>query len=175
MKTVRFVASILYTLSKAGGILLMVTAAYATLVLALFQWGQPSWLPVEVIQDHFRIFFPFTRATFLLGDYTLSFLITNISTLIFYGIFLLLLSEVFHAFKQSRLFTQSGVASLSRFYMTNLAAPVLFLVLLLFFGVEKGDILRITLLHIIIGVFAFFMAAIFKQGLLLQEEQDLTF
>ena len=50
-----------------------------------------------------------------------------------------------------------------------------FLVLLAFFGHEIIDILRITLLHLVIGVFAYFMAAIFKQGVHLQEEQDLTF
>jgi purine-cytosine permease-like protein len=64
---------------------------------------------------------------------------------------------------------------LSRFYLTNLIVPAAFLVLLAFFGHEIIDILRITLLHLVIGVFAYFMAAIFKQGVHLQEEQDLTF
>ena len=89
--------------------------------------------------------------------------------------FLWLLSGVFHAFKQVKLFTAKGVVQLSRFYITNLLVPFLFLLLFLLFRNEMSDLLRIILLHVIIGVFAYFMAAIFKQGLLLQEEQDLTF
>jgi hypothetical protein len=52
---------------------------------------------------------------------------------------------------------------------------LLFVILLLVFRAELFDMIRIGVLHLVIGVFAFFMAAIFKQGLLLQEEQDLTF
>ena len=148
MKTVRLIASALYGLSKAAGILLMTIAAYATLVLCLHHFVGGPWIPVEVNQQHFRIFYPFTHTTFLLGDYTLPYLITNIFTIFFYGIFLLLLSSVFHAFKQVRIFTHRGVERLSRFYKTNLLAPVLFLLLLLFFGLEMRDILQIILLHI---------------------------
>jgi hypothetical protein len=43
------------------------------------------------------------------------------------------------------------------------------------FGDEYIDVARIALLHLVIGIFAFFMATIFKQGFVLQEEQDLTF
>ena len=59
--------------------------------------------------------------------------------------------------------------------MINLIVPFVFLALIAVFGEEMIDIVRIILLHLVIGVFAFFMAAIFKQGLVLQEEQDLTF
>jgi hypothetical protein len=86
-----------------------------------------------------------------------------------------LLSGVFHAFKQDRLFTKNGLLQLSRFYMVNVIVPVVIMLLLLIFKQEVEDIVRITFLHLIIGVFAFFMAAIFKQGLVLQEEQDLIF
>jgi hypothetical protein len=59
--------------------------------------------------------------------------------------------------------------------MVNVIVPVVIMLLLLIFKQEVEDIVRITFLHLIIGVFAFFMAAIFKQGLVLQEEQDLIF
>jgi tryptophan-rich sensory protein len=110
-----------------------------------------------------------------LGDYTGSYLFTYLFTVAFYGLFLWLLSGVFHAFKQKKLFTEKGAVQLSRFYITNLLMPFLFLVLFLFFRNDMSDIIRIMFLHLVIGVFAYFMAAIFKQGLLLQEEQDLTF
>ena len=100
---------------------------------------------------------------------------SDLLTITFYGLFLWLLSGVFHAFKQTKIFTRKGVLQLSRFYMINLIVPFVFLALIAVFGEEMIDIVRIILLHLVIGVFAFFMAAIFKQGLVLQEEQDLTF
>jgi predicted permease len=90
-------------------------------------------------------------------------------------LFLWLLGGVFQAFKQERLFTKKGFSQLSRFYSVNLTVPVLILIILAVLGQEVQDIIRITFLHLVIGVFAFFMAAIFKQGLFLQEEQDLIF
>jgi hypothetical protein len=56
----------------------------------------------------------------------------------------------------------------------NLVVPSLFLIILAIIGHDLRDAIIIVFLHVMIGVFAFFMAAIFKQGLLLQEEQDLT-
>jgi hypothetical protein len=176
MSTVRFIARILFLLSRIAALVIMVVALYAIAVVLLSLFTNSSAVPIQVSDNGtFEIFFPFTRTPFLLGDYTASYLVSNLSVVTFYGLFLWLLSDVFLAFKQPKLFTVRGVNRLSRFYITNLAMPFLFLVLLMAFGHEMIDLLRITLLHIVIGVFAFFMAAIFKQGLLLQEEQDLIF
>jgi len=123
----------------------------------------------------FIIFYPFTHKTFLLGDYNSSYLTMMIVLLSFYSLFLWLLCRVFYAFKQQKLFTHASVIKLSRFYITNLVLPPLCLMIaILFYREMAGDFLVICLLHLVIGVFAFFMAAIFKQGLILQEEQDLT-
>ena len=175
MKAVRFVANILFYISRVFSILFFTITVYALAVLILSKLSHSSGLPVEIESDRFKIFYPFTRTTFLLGDYTASYLITSLFTIAFYGLFLWLLSEVFHAFRQTKLFTKRSVNRLSRFYITNLIAPVLFLILLACWSEEFSDIIRIIFLHLVIGVFAFFMAAIFKQGLLLQEEQDMTF
>ena len=175
MKTVRFAANILYYISRAFSFLFFIITVYALAVLALSAFTNSSLVPVKIENGSFKIFFPFTKTTFLLGDYTASYLITNLFTIAFYALFLWLLSGVFHAFRQKKLFTKRGVARLSQFYLTNLLAPVIFLLLLLIWSEEFSDIARIIFLHLVIGVFAFFMAAIFKQGLLLQEEQDLTF
>jgi hypothetical protein len=175
MKAVRFIAAILFYISRAGAILFLAIAGYATIVVLLSSTTSASWLPIETDGSYFTIFYPFTRTAFLLGDYTLSYLFTYLFTIGFYGFFLWLLSGVFQSFRQKKLFTQKGVVRLSRFYITNLAVPLLFLALLVAFRNEAGDMIRIMFLHLVIGVFAFFMAAIFKQGLVLQEEQDLTF
>jgi hypothetical protein len=176
MKTVRFVANLLFYFSRIGAIIFMLTALYAGIVILLFQYASNPGVPMTVLENgSFQIFYPFTNTPFLLGDYTTTYLVISLATIIFYGIFLWLLSGVFLAFRQEKLFTRKGVMRLSRFYITNLTVPVLLLVLLALFGQELTDIIRITFLHLLIGVFAFFMAAIFRQGVLLQEEQDLTF
>ena len=175
MKTVRFVAQILFHLTRTAAGLFFLVALYATIVLVLSTSGYSKSLPIDISdKGYFTIFYPFTTKPFLIGDYTKTYIITSLSTVALYAIFLWLLSGVFNAFRQDRLFTNRGVLQLSRFYVANLTVPVTCLVLLYIFGLELKDTVIITFLHLMIGVFAFFMAAIFKQGLLLQEEQDLT-
>jgi hypothetical protein len=58
--------------------------------------------------------------------------------------------------------------------MANLTVPAMVTIIFLFARIEIRDTVMLMFLHAVIGVFAFFMAAIFKHGLLLQEEQDLT-
>lgn len=176
MKTVRFIAGILYYLSRIFALIVSVIAVYAIVVILLHVNNPNASLPIKIINnDRFEIFYPFTHTTFLLGDYTASYLVSNLLTITFYGLFLWLLGGVFHAFKQQKIFTRKGMLQLSVFYIVNLVVPFLFVALLFVFGQEILDIVRIILLHLVIGIFAFFMSAIFKQGLLLQEEQDLTF
>jgi hypothetical protein len=175
MKTVRLIAGILFYISRGAALVFLATALYAAIVVVLYRYTAASWLPIKTEGDFFTIYYPFTHTAFLLGDYTTSYLFTYLFTVVFYGFFLWLLSGVFHAFKQKKLFTEKGAVQLSRFYITNLLMPFLFFVLFLFFRSEMSDIIRIMFLHLVIGVFAYFMAAIFKQGLVLQEEQDLTF
>ena len=176
MKTVRPVAGILFYLSRFVSIVVLLIATYALCVVLMHESNPSSWLPISVLSDGtFQIFYPFTKKVFLLGDYKTSYLVGNLSTIFFYGVFLWMLGNVFHAFRQKKLFTTKGAVQLSRFYIINLVVPFIFIVLLAVFGQDLIDIVRIILLHLVIGVFAFFMAAIFRQGVVLQEEQDLTF
>src|SRR4051812_37753912 len=104
MKTVRFSAGILFYLSRIAAIIVSSITVYALAVILLYQNGLHS-MPMEVTGKTFTIFLPFTRIPFLLGDYTASYLISNLTTIAFYSIFLWLLSGVFHAFRQPKLFT----------------------------------------------------------------------
>jgi len=174
MKTVRVIATFLKYLSRLAGSLILLIAFYAAIILIVSKFT--SWqMPVEIKDGAFTIFYPFTKTAFLLGDYTTSYIVSNLITFYFYGLFLLWLGGVFQAFSQKKLFTSTGVKRLTRFYMINIVGSVLFLLILLFMNSDPADLLRIILLHLVIGIFAFFMAAIFKQGYILQEEQDLTF
>ncbi|HYC27985.1 MAG TPA: DUF2975 domain-containing protein [Chitinophagaceae bacterium] len=168
MKSVRIVANILYYLTRVAAMLYLITAVYCLGVVILGG-------PINIKDGGFLIYYPFTTTTFLLGDYNSAYLTMMISIISFYGVFLWLLSNVFNTFRQSKLFTSKSVMRLSRFYITNLTVPVISLIAaLLFYHDAVSDVLMITFLHLVIGIFAFFMAAIFRQGLVLQEEQDLT-
>lgn len=175
MKQVRIIATGLYYITRIAALLFLITGIYAFVVLALSMYTNIGGLPLEVKSNgSFVIFYPFTETPFLLGDYTRSYFLISTSTVALYGLFLWLLSCVFRAFRQQRLFIPKSISRLERFYLFNLGVPILFLIFLAFSGHELRDALIIVFLHVMIGVFAFFMAAIFKQGLLLQEEQDLT-
>src|SRR3954470_21044274 len=104
MKTVRYSAGILFYFSRIAAYIVTTITLYALAVLLLYQNGLHS-LPIEVTHKAFTIFLPFSRIPFLLGDYTPSYLISNISTVAFYAVFLWLLSDVFQAFRQPKLFT----------------------------------------------------------------------
>jgi hypothetical protein len=168
MKAVRVIASFLYHLTSLLSILYLLTGLYSLVVIMV------PGMPIRVTDGVFEIYYPFTKSPFLLGDYTRSFFTTMWLTTFGYGIFLWLLSRVFKTFKQQKLFTSIGVKRLSAFYIVNLVAPITILILLAIAGQGINEMIIITGLHAILGIFAFFMAAIFKQGLLLQEEQDLT-
>ena len=176
MKAFRLAAGILYWLARATAIIVFAILLYAVVVILLYLNNPGSSLPIQILNDgSFQIFLPFTHTAFLLGDFARSYLLSSLFTVTFYGLFLWLLGGIFNAFSQQRLFTQKAALRLSRFYIINLLVPVLFIAMVIVFGQSLTDMLRITLLHIVIGIFAFFMAAIFRQGLLLQDEQDLIF
>src|SRR5437868_14317939 len=99
MKTVRIVASVLYQLTRMTAVLVILIGLYAAAVVLLYLLNPSAHPPMEVLANKtFQIFFPFTHAPFLLGDFTAAYLISNLFTLFFYGIFLGMLSEVLNAF-----------------------------------------------------------------------------
>jgi hypothetical protein len=175
MRTVRFIANILFYLSRIAALIFLATSIYAVAVIIVAGNPPSPGMPISVHQNGFELYYPFTRTTFLIGEYSTGFIATNFLIMAFYGIFLWLLSNVFLAFRQSKLFTKKSVVRLSVFYIINLLTPLLFGSLVILFRSAAGDLSKIVFLHLVIGVFAFFMAAIFKQGVVLQEEQDLTF
>ncbi|WP_337044987.1 DUF2975 domain-containing protein [Emticicia sp. 17c] len=96
-----------------------------------------------------------------------------LSPLGLYGLFFLLSSNVFKVFFQPKLFSQWGVRQLQLFYVANLCLPALTIMLASIFSLVDDIAIILIVLHFILGVFAYFLSAIFKQGLKLQNEQDL--
>ena len=173
MKSIKVVAAILRSLSIVAVIFYGFTAAYAALVI-LFARNANLGLFELVPGNGFIINFPFTDKPFLLGDNTPHFLVMLVVTFAGYAIFAYLLKRVFGIFTQDKLFTEKAVSRLKQFYLFNLTVPGSILLINLLFTKDINDGLTLTVLHGIIGVFAWFLAVIFRQGLELQEEQDLT-
>ncbi len=90
-----------------------------------------------------------------------------------YGLFFWLLGNIFNSFRASKLFTLRGVKRLQIFYILNFVVPLPFLIGHIIYSYEVNLLIALSLLHSVIGIFAYFMAVIFKQGLNLQNEQDL--
>ncbi len=174
MKNVRIIASILFLISRAVAVVYLATAVYAMLVIAINEaFSGISWIEITQ-QGRFTIMYPFTKTAFLLGEYHGEFMLMMMLGVVGYGVFAWLLSEVFKVFRQEKLFTQQGVHTLTVFYAANFIVPITVLLISLFFEDYIQYLIVFTLLHAVIGVFAYFMASIFNQGLLLQNDQDLT-
>src|SRR5688572_29031527 len=125
MVTARFIARLLAFLCKILGILYLATATYGAAVLLLAKNTNASWVPFRVLEnDRFEIFYPFTKEPFLLGDAAGPYFLVLLGMAFLYGGFFLLLARVFDAFQQEKWLTVKSVSRLTRFYVSNLVAPL---------------------------------------------------
>lgn len=170
MQNVKIVSKILFYLTRFLAILYFLISAHSIIAL-ITKWA----LTTKDNGKYFQICFPFTQKPFLVGDNNLDYMIFNfLLPLSLYGLFFLLVSNVFKVFFQPKLFTLNGIKHLKWFYLANLIFPSLSVLLASIFTnkvEDPGEFLIV--LHFILGIFAYFLAAIFKQGLNLQNEQDL--
>ncbi|UUC43846.1 DUF2975 domain-containing protein [Flavobacterium cerinum] len=168
MKKVRLLATTLFYITRTAAIPYLLTALYCVIcfVLGTVQYTEGG--------ERFIIHYPFTQKRYLLGDSTEFYYIFEMIAFIgLYGVFFWLLGTVFDAFRQPRLFTEKNVGRLKLFYTLNFIVPLPFLIGHLWYSYEVSLLISLTFLHFVIGIFAYFMAAIFEQGLNLQAEQDL--
>ncbi|UOK41387.1 MULTISPECIES: DUF2975 domain-containing protein [Flavobacterium] len=169
MKLVRIIASYLHIVVKIVAVAYLLTAFYA-LINCVFEG--PFFERME--ENRFAINFPFTNQHFLLGsEFTLEYVSEMVLGLALYGLFFWVLGNVFKTFKQERLFTKDGLRNLKQFYQFNLLLYPVVAVLWSVISIEDFPFLAMIVAHAIMGVFIFFMAAIFQQGVSLQNEQDL--
>ncbi len=122
----------------------------------------------------FSVLLPLTQESMLTGANNLPYIFFDfLLPLTLYSIFFLLVSNVFKVFTHTKLFTQNGVRHLQWFYLSNLIIPSVAVLLAAMFGMADIEVMVLVMLHFVLGVFVYFLAAIFKQGLYLQNEQDL--
>ncbi|MCR4034070.1 MULTISPECIES: DUF2975 domain-containing protein [Flavobacterium] len=169
MKTTHIVSRILFYFTRLLAVVYFFLAAYSvfTLVTGLF-------LTFKENGKYFQVCYPFTSHPLMLGDYNLPYILFDfLAPLSLYGLFFLLSSNVFKVFFQPKLFTQNSVVQLKRFYLSNLFIPSIVILFAFFFVPLDNEVALFIILHGMLGAFAYFLAAIFKQGLNLQNEQDL--
>ncbi len=169
MNQVKVVSKFLFYITRFLAVCYLGITAYAAFCLV------SGWrLSFSADKKYFHVLYPFANAHFLNGDNNLPYILIDfLMPLGLYGVFFLLASNIFKVFFQPRLFSQYGIKQLRLFYIANLfVPPVAVLLAGIFTGVEDLAIILI-ILHFILGIFAYFFAAIFKQGVQLQNEQDL--
>jgi hypothetical protein len=169
MKAVKVVSRILFYITRALFMLYFFMAALSLLALTT-GWG----LQLREGGKYFTVYYPFTKTGFLNGDYNTTYIIFYyLLPISLFGLFFLLLGNACKVFYQPKLFTPYGIKQLRVFYLANCIVPAPIVLLISIFGeVEQAAMLMVAL-HFTIGIFAFFLAAIFKQGVQLQNEQDL--
>lgn len=169
MKLVRIISAIAFYLTRIMAAVYLLTAIHLFISVV---FKLPTLKLLE--NNRFAITYPFTAKNYLLGSaYTASYITEMILLIAFYSAFFWLLGNVFKTFRQKKLFTVQGVRQLKWFYITNLiVCPALFLILSIY-SIEDYPYMVMIIAHGIVGIFALFIAAIFEQGVNLQNDQDL--
>ncbi|WP_127019750.1 DUF2975 domain-containing protein [Flagellimonas beolgyonensis] len=167
MKKTKILSKILYAVTKG--------LAWIYLVIGLY--GSFAWMTktnIQTVDTTTIINYPFTDRSFLILDNDQSyFLFAFLLPVLSYTLFFWLLSKVFRVFFQQKLFTQTNIKHLKRFYLANIILPIVVVAFSSFFiQIEKGIFVMIAL-HLFLGIFIFIISEIFNQGLSLQNEQDL--
>ncbi|MCC8407834.1 DUF2975 domain-containing protein [Mucilaginibacter sp. UR6-1] len=168
MKTVRLIAKILSAISK-----ILAAGYFLSFLLSVIALSTGWCLNLIEHNNRFEICYPFTRTPYLLGEYNEGYIIMFLLLLGLYALFFFLVGKVFSVFTKPRLFTAYGIRQLKMFYLGNLVLPALSVIIIsVFYNIESpAEIL--VVLHMLLGVFTYFMAAIFKEGYHLQTENDL--
>lgn len=173
MNQTKIISRILFyicTLLSAG---YLITALYSLVCLAtgfsIIPYGKGASR-----DQYLHITYPFTETPFLNVDNNNQYIIFSfLLVLITYGIFFWLSARVFKVFFQPKLFTKEHIVQLKRFYLYNIFIPLPLAIISSFFVEVESIIWGLVFIHFMLGIFCLFLANIFKQGLHLQNEQDL--
>lgn len=167
MKEVKNIAKNLFYISRLCVLVYALLTIYSAISL-LTGWS------LKFEGDYFNIQFPFTKQTILIGEYNLIYIFLDyLMVFVLYGIFFWLLGNVLKVFMQTKLFSQKNIKQLKYFYISNLFVPSVATLIAYTFSTIDRDVILLIILHFIIGIFSYFLAQIFKQGVDLQNEQDL--
>lgn len=150
--------------------------AVGGIVLTVFILLSLAFGNFSVVDDQFQISVPFFSELYIKGFHTQNTIISITAILLYSSLFFYALSLILKSFKSDKLFTEKAIRQLNFFSILNLVAfPILYL-FIHFVLVKKSTYSGIhnLILSIILGLFVLFIAAIFKRGVKVQRENDLT-
>lgn len=168
MKSVRLVSKFLFLITRIAA-----TGYFLSFLLSAIAFATNWNLNLIDEQRRFEIYYPFTKSPYLLGEFNQGYILMFLLLLGLYAIFFYLAGNVFKVFTYQKLFTTNGILQLKRFYLGNFIFPSLAILFISFFYHLDSPVEIFVMLHALLGVFTYFLAAIFKQGVNLQNEQDL--
>jgi len=169
MNQTKAISKILYYLCLLLSGAYLITFVYSVLCLltgfAITPYKEDLYLHIN---------YPFTEKPFLNIENNYPYILFSfLLVLLSYGIFFWLSAKVFKVFFQEKLFTAENIAYLKRFYSYNIFFPLPVVIIASFFVEVESIIWGLVFIHFMLGIFCLFLANIFKQGLHLQNEQDL--
>lgn len=169
MNQTKIISRILYYLCLVLAAGYILTAIYSVFCLvtgfAVTPYKENKFLHINL---------PFTDQPFLNIENNYPYILFSFMTvLVTYGIFFWFSAKVFNVFFQPKLFTEKNIVFLKRFYIYNIFFPLPIVIIASFFVEVEGMIWGLVFIHFMLGIFCLFLANIFKQGLHLQNEQDL--
>ncbi|HBV16763.1 DUF2975 domain-containing protein [Chryseobacterium carnipullorum] len=169
MNQTKIISRILYYLCIVLSAGYLITLVYSIICLAT------GFAVTPYKNDQYlHINYPFTEQPFLNIEHHYPYIIFSfLLVLLSYGIFFWLSALVFKVFFQSKLFTKENILQLKSFYLYNIFIPLPIVVVASFFVEVESIIWGLVFIHFMLGIFCLFLANIFKQGLHLQNEQDL--
>lgn len=168
MRTVRTISGVLVVITQLASLGYLLSFLLSGVALST-GWS----LKLTNGESRFEIMYPFTDSPYLLGEYNRGYIIAFLVLLGLYSLFFFLIGNVFKAFTKSRLFTVYGIKQLKWFYVANIILPSVTAFVISGFYRIDNIVEILVILHALLGVFTYFMAAIFEQGVRLQNEQDL--
>lgn len=168
MKTVRMVSGVLFIATRILALGYLLSFLLSALTLST-GWS----LNLTDQNRNFQVCYPFTHQPYLLGEYNQGYILMFLLLLALYALFFYMVGNVFTVFTQTKLFTNYGIRQLELFYSGNLIVPLSATIIISFFYDIDSPAEVLIILHALLGVFTYFLAAIFRQGVDLQNEQDL--
>ncbi len=162
-------AKIITLLSRILAIAYFIMAIYSVLCLAtkccVTPYGDGQYLHIN---------YPFSQKPFLNVDNNANYIVFSfLLPIILYALFFWLTGNLFAVFSKTKLFTHYNLSELKKFYLFNWFIPFPAIIISSFFVEIINMIWLLAAIHGIFGIFTWMVAAIFKQGLRLQNEQDL--
>lgn len=169
MNQTKTISRILYYVCVVLSMAYLLTFAYSVFCLAT---GFSTAPYKENLYLHIN--YPFTEQPFINIENNYPYIVFSfLAVLLCYGIFFWFSAKVFRVFFQKKLFAEENIICLKRFYMYNIFFPLPMVVIASFFVEVESIIWGLVFIHFMLGIFCLFLANIFKQGLHLQNEQDL--